>query len=960
MSSEDTAISYTPHQARFFAHLLTRKTSPADKEKLVNTVLDARVNPLPHQIEAALFAFRSPFSKGAILADEVGLGKTIEAGIVISQKWAENKRALLIVAPANLRQQWSTELLEKFHLPSNIIDSQKVKQAEKTGEKLFTNKEVIIVSYNFAANYSELMSQIPWNLVVFDEAHKLRNVYKTDNVTANILKETFRNSPKLLLTATPLQNSLLELYGLVSIIDDTYFGRIESFRDEYTNLPSGKKAEKALAELRERIKPILNRSLRRQVLEYIKYTKRRAYTQQFMPTDEEKRLYQLVTEYLARDQLYAFSSSQRALITLLLLKLLGSSSYAISHTLESIAYRVESEANAGIRRSNSGRKIFDEDLLQTVEEDADNDDLDEQDETKLSEAEIAAMKLEAAELKQMAHLAKSITHDSKGDALLSALRQGFSELPKYKAERKAIIFTESTRTQSYLIELLEKNGYGGKVVAFNGSGGNEASKAIYQAWLTKNNGTDKISGVKTSDRRTAITEHFRDEAEIMVATEAAGEGINLQFCSMVINYDLPWNPQRVEQRIGRCHRYGQKSDVLVFNFVNRANKAEQRILQLLTEKFKLFDGVFGASDEILGAIESGFDFERNIANIILTGVRMPEQIDAEFDQIQSEYSDKIEKKKKTSRQNLIDNFDTDVQEKLKIARGTNKYYMDRHTEWLWKISKFILHDYAVFDDESFTLNALPHFVNDFQLGTYGYSDESTAQHRYRAAHPLAVAVIEQAKKLSLVQGKITFDYSKSSSKISVLEPYLGHSGTLQLIRYARMSDVQDEEHFIILAQSSNGQELTPETAARLFDLPAQHSPSDVRKVDFIKQQQAAIAKVEQEARQRDAYLLNEEFARIEARASDMRRSIRLKLKKREVEIRQLKKEFQHETDMAKRLSLQRKQILLQRQQDDEEADYRTESRAIDDEMLTLNDTIRASIEAKPETEVIFECEWRLV
>ena len=448
--SEGKAQNLTPHQSKYFASLLTRKMSSSDREKLISTVLGANVDPLPYQIDAALFAFRSPFSKGAILADEVGLGKTIEAGIVISQKWAEQKRSLLIVAPANLRQQWSVELQKRFHIPSIILDSQKVKKAEKNNENLLNRQCVIIISYHFAANQHELMQSSKWDLVVFDEAHKLRNVYKPDNVMANTIKDTFKNTTKLLLTATPLQNTLLELYGLVSIIDEDYFGRFESFKDEYTKLSPGKKGEKTLAELRQRLKPIIYRSLRRQVQEYVKYTQRRANTQQFKPTSEETKLYNLVVEYLARDEIYAFSSSQRALITLLLLKLLGSSSFAISHTLESIAYRVETEAAAGVRRDNSGKKMFDEDLLVTIGEESDDELFEDNNhEDKLSQSEIYAMKMEAKELHVMAKLAKDITHESKGDALLIALKNGFEQLPEYKAQRKALIFTESTRTQAY-------------------------------------------------------------------------------------------------------------------------------------------------------------------------------------------------------------------------------------------------------------------------------------------------------------------------------------------------------------------------------------------------------------------------------------------------------------------------------------------------------------------------------
>lgn len=165
-------------------------------------------------------------------------------------------------------------------------------------------------------------------------------------------------------------------------------------------------------------------------------------------------------------------------------------------------------------------------------------------------------------------------------------------------------------------EYLEDNGYRGKIVTFNGQNTDDLAKDIYAFWLDKNAETGRITGSKNVDMRMALVDFFRDHAEVMIATEAAAEGINLQFCSLIVNYDLPWNPQRIEQRIGRCHRYGQKHDVVVINFLNKDNLADQRIYELLKEKFQLFDGVFGASDEVLGRVESGIDFEKRVLEIL--------------------------------------------------------------------------------------------------------------------------------------------------------------------------------------------------------------------------------------------------------------------------------------------------------------------------------------------------------
>lgn len=188
--------------------------------------------------------------------------------------------------------------------------------------------------------------------------------------------------------------------------------------------------------------------------------------------------------------------------------------------------------------------------------------------------------------------------------------------------------------------MLAQTEFAGKVVLFNGTNNDPASRAIYQRWLTQHAGTDRITGSPSADMRAALVEHFRDHASILIATEAAAEGINLQFCNLVVNYDLPWNPQRIEQRVGRCHRYGQKFDVVAVNFLNKNNAADQRVYELLDEKFRLFNGVFGASDEVLGAVESGVDFEKRIA-AIYQQCRTPEQIQFEFDQLQRELETEV-------------------------------------------------------------------------------------------------------------------------------------------------------------------------------------------------------------------------------------------------------------------------------------------------------------------------------
>ena len=550
-------MAISDHQAKYFAYELTRRYPSDSEARLAGALVDAVVDLNPHQVDAALFAFRSPLARGALLADEVGLGKTIEAGLVLSQRWAERRRKVLVVTPANLRKQWFQELTEKFSLPCRILEARSFNAALKGGKiRPFDGPDIVICSYQFARGKEADVAAIPWDLVVIDEAHRLRNVYKPSNVIANTLKRAFASSNKLLLTATPLQNSLLELYGLVSFIDEHVFGDVRSFREQFLALDD----DAVFRALKGRLQPICHRTLRRQVAPYVSYTARRAIVEPFTPDDSEDRLYDAVSEYLRRPNIVALPAQQRTLITLVLRKLLASSTFAIAGALQTMANGLREKLRASAPKLPVAEALVED--YDSFDESADEWG-DDSAATAVRNETRAAIEREIADLDAFAQLAAGIQHNAKGRALLTALNTAFSEAKKLGAAEKAIIFTESRRTQQYLLRVLADGGYASEdIVLFNGSNTDGSSKAIYAAWAGRHAGTDRVTGSRTADMRSALVDQFRERAKIMIATEAGAEGINLQFCSLVVNYDLPWNPQRIEQRIGRCHRYGQKHDAL--------------------------------------------------------------------------------------------------------------------------------------------------------------------------------------------------------------------------------------------------------------------------------------------------------------------------------------------------------------------------------------------------------------
>ena len=491
----------TDYHAKYFAHELTRRCASDSVEKLTAVLSDAQVDLNPHQIEAALFAFRNPLSRGAILADEVGLGKTIEAGLLIAQKWAEMKRRVLVIVPANLRKQWSQELADKFFLPSAILENRTFKDCVRSGNlNPFQQEAIVICSYQFARKMEPYVRQSQWDLVVIDEAHRLRNVYKPTNKIANAIKQSIAPFRKVLLTATPLQNSLLELYGLVSIIDEFAFGDLKTYRSRFTRLGN----DHDFNELKERLRPICKRTLRKQVLEYIKFTTRHALVQEFVPTTEEQRLYDLVSEYLQQPTLYALPASQRSLMTLILRKLLASSTYAISDTLNGLAHKLEIASKQAEAVDSPPEELADnwEDLDELADEwEPDEDGETAKEHPNYTPVQLNEMREEMAKLREFHVLAKSIARNSKGEVLLTALRRGFAAAAEAQQgtgetslQQKALIFTESRRTQEYLLRILDETEFAGKVMLFNGTNNDPTSKDIYRRWVERHKGTDRISG----------------------------------------------------------------------------------------------------------------------------------------------------------------------------------------------------------------------------------------------------------------------------------------------------------------------------------------------------------------------------------------------------------------------------------------------------------------------------------
>lgn len=958
-------MTITDYHAKYFAYELTRQRRGGDVGRLTQSLFDASVDLNPHQIDAALFALQNPLVKGVILADEVGLGKTIEAALVLAQYWAERRRRLIVVCPAALRKQWANELAEKFHLPSQVLDARTYKELRKQGiADPFDQPGVNVISYNFAAKMSDKLRLTPWDLVVFDEAHKLRNAHRESHRTGQAIKEAFGACNKLLLTATPLQNSLMELYGLSTVIDSQLFGDALSFRRQY--LRGGEDLEG----LKDRLQEFTKRTLRKQVLEYIRYTQRRAITIPFAPSEDELRLYHLVSAYLQRENSYGVPLQQRHLVTLVVRKLLASSTSAIINTLETMIDRLKRLEQAQEDEDNWLEKLIgsedvEDDFLDeaALEEGVNEADVEEQSEP----IQLDRLRGEIAELEQYLDLAHKITEDAKSGALLNALEQGFSHMTEMGAERKAVIFTESRRTQEYLLQFLERHGYLGKVATFSGTNNSATTQAIYKRWLARNEGSDQITGSPAVDRRTAIIDHFRDDAEILIATEAAAEGVNLQFCSLVVNYDLPWNPQRVEQRIGRCHRYGQKFDVVVINFLNQKNEADRRVLELLSDKFHLFDGLFGASDEVLGRIESGVDFEKRIAAIYDT-CRSQSEIERAFNELQKELEANINQRMQETQEKLLEHFDAQIHDLLKIQRERAEQQLDRVSRLFWQLTRHQLAHFATFDEKrlAFDLKVSP--LAKVPSGAYELirkgEKPSEHAHLYRLSHPLGEYVLDTGRRLETPVTEMVFNLSGHEAKLSALQNLPEKSGWLEL-NLLELQSFQQEEHLVFTAITDGGKLLDEEQCELIFRLQGEALPSSS---DGLALQPDSLL-TETVTRQLDARLsrlldennqyFQRERSKLEAWADDQLLSAEQKLEDTRARIKEAKRQARlaESVEQQKRAEEELQRLSrLQRRQRQEIFDVEDEIEARRDALI---DALERQMHQSSSSHHLFRIRWRL-
>ena len=809
-----------------------------------------RIDPNPHQIDAVMFALRRIPEGGCILADEVGLGKTIEAGLVVAQVMAEGAERILIVVPKPLLGQWQDELYTLFGISAL--------EAADTGCEI-TAPGVFLVGREYAgsaAGSGRLAAAPPFDLCVIDEAHEMfAGIYKRfdrfgryeessgEAQTAHRVRKLIGPAPVLLLTATPIQNSLAELWGLLHYVEPTgtLVGSFPTFKALFCEGQDGRRLVPEQApELRRRLAEVVQRTLRRQAQEFLDkpFVSRRAELYEYSMSLDEKKLYDDVTNYLLSPSLNAFQGRSRQLLLIGFHRIMASSTAALAKSLQRVADRLR-RMRHGSPDTGRARDV------EPLTSDLDDDELPVIEDDPVVERP-STIDDELRQVEDFVRRARSLPHDSKALSLVKVVR---SIGDRRGGNAKLVVFTESLTTQGYLRDLLIEHAglRDNEITLFRGQNESPRARQALRRWQEEVGRHLPAHRLPSPDIavRLALVHEFKTRSRVFIATEAGAKGLNLQFCDTIVNYDLPWNPQRIEQRIGRCHRYGQTRDVTVVNFLAKDNETQRLTLEILTQKLDLFGDVLDMSDSVLHEARSkrseelttalGPDFEQQL-NRIWERARSIDEVEEELRRLRETMEERrreLERIREHTTGLIETRFDDSVQQVFRRIADELPATLAALDADLERIVTDYLRanriDHATEVHEGRRLiripasERLPGALSAGLSVAAGHADALEQVDALHVAHPLVRAAIDDARRRG--SGTFAVRFRLTAQAPEVLKQRRGSRGRLALSRMSYRG-FEREDRLVATAVFEDSAVLRPAEAAlellhmQCDDLPA--------------------------------------------------------------------------------------------------------------------------------------------
>jgi hypothetical protein len=840
-----------PIQRRYLAEDLVRLRRSDEQRRYTAPHRAARIDPNAHQIAAVIFALGRLRDGGCIFADEVGLGKTIETGLVMAQMIAEGASRVLLVAPKALLGQWRQELFTLFGIEA---------REGHLGPGGFDGPGVFLVGREQAGSEKgrdALVASGSFDLCVIDEAHEVfAGLYKRfdkfgeykddarEARTAGRVRDvlTTFQTPVLLLTATPIQNNLAELWGLVRYVDPlgTLLGDLPTFREVFCGVDDRQLAKGQEDELRGRLKVVVQRTLRRQAQDFLEqpFVGRQARLFEYEMSVEERALYDDVTKYLLEPGILAFRGSQRQLLLIGFHRRMASSTRALAASLQRVADRLRRKMRGGEGSDEEDASRMLDDLEQTdiAPGKGEEDDVVPPNETVDNGGDQGAVRVELTRVESLVRRAEQLVgDDSKLRALLTALAFVTERAREGKGAGKLVIFTESLVTQEHIRDRLIESGFVGEdeITLFRGTNDSPRARAALARWREDAAHGDGPKPSAEMAMRLALVHEFKARSRVFISTEAGAKGLNLQFCDAVVNYDLPWNPQRIEQRIGRCHRYGQKNDVTVINFLAKDNEAQQLTFEILSQKLELFGTVLDASDKVLhhgdasagGILASalGGEFEAELRRIYERS-RTIDEVTAELRSLRERVAEERRRFEDTHARTaklIEEHLDEDVKRVLRTRKEDLPSALAELDRDLWTAVRGYLEARSIQYDLAKTPTgevlhvraaaALPDALRDGVTAAVGGNSEHASLH---LRHPLVVAAIADARASTGELGGIVIRVSRDAP--DPLASLRGRRGRLRLIKLAFEGFERVERLLPIVVLGEGAEPLDASTAEALL------------------------------------------------------------------------------------------------------------------------------------------------
>ena len=696
-------------------------------DNLVAVYASSKIKVLPYQIAAARFALRSSVLKGCILCDEGSLGKTYEALLVVAQRWYEGKEHILVVLPQNLTAQWQQKLDEEFTLPV-------IKWEEYTTD----SKGLCIVTYDDVIREAEKIKSIRWDLAVFDEADFL---FKPDNKSVITIKDAVGDAFKLLLTPTPITMSIMDIYGLIHFIDESVLPDADSFYRRYFRKPEN------YPELSSWISKFAFRTLKSQASQYVNFTNRLPVVLNYVPKDDEKKIYELTEKYLNLAEKQAYPQMDNYQLTLMFYHILASSPQAFASML-----------NAPIERTHGDERVI---------------------------------------LESMRDMAAKITQTAKMEEFLKAIKTTFAHLKLRKETQKAIVFVDNLATVPVLADLLTTAGY---------------------------------NVIKHTEKDALPRFRAEKDLQILICNDAMAKGLDIEYCPVVVNYDLLYNAVEMEQRICRCHRQGQQSDVLVINLLSKENISDVRILELINKRTLQFEGIFGMSDDIVG------NFDVKLEDVLqkrrtLADIRTDMETNLETNR---EPNERIVSAAESS---LFTTFTKDIAEKVSVSPK----YIEEQAKFLnkdlWEVVKFYFatkRPEYVIDDYNQTLTLpddkeLPHL---FYYNTGSRNKPYTGRRTYGMSKDFKPIAGRITFTSPLVRGILAEISCHDSAEIKTKEPCETCNINFYnvVLRNSRRQFLT--EYDILTGKTADGKLLTEEECVKILNFPVKECVTSEHKSEY--------------------------------------------------------------------------------------------------------------------------------